>query len=311
VAGERAGVGRAAAVAGERAGVGRAAAVAGERVEALLAWYARAARDLPWRRTRDPYALLVSEVMLQQTRVARVVPRYERFLERFPDAGALAAAPPRDVLSEWSGLGYNRRALALQAAARAVAGGGWPADLAALPGVGPYTAAAVASFAWNAELAAVDVNVRRVIERWDGRRHAGRALAARAAALLPAGRAATWNQAMMELGATVCTARRARCGACPVAAWCASAGAAPAGAADRSSRVEFVPSQGTKSTRGRRGARPRFEDTDRWARGRVLAALLADGPLPPLDAARRERVLAGLARDGLVVRGAGGAPRVP
>ena len=105
------------------------------RADALLRWYAGSARDLPWRRTRDPYALLVSEVMLQQTQAARVVPRYERFLARFPDVGALAAAPVRDVLEEWSGLGYNRRALALRGAAREVAARGWPADLTTLPGV--------------------------------------------------------------------------------------------------------------------------------------------------------------------------------
>ena len=187
-----------------------------ERAAALLDWYGRVRRPLPWRATRDPYALLVSEVMLQQTQAARVVPYYEAFLARFPDPAALAAAPARDVLAAWSGLGYNRRALALQRAAAVVAERGWPDDLTELPGVGPYTAAAVAAFAWDAQRAAVDVNARRVLERWDGRRHPPAALAARAAAVLPAGRAADWNQAMMELGATVCTARAPRCGACPV-----------------------------------------------------------------------------------------------
>ncbi len=262
------------------------------RAAALLRWYRRVRRPLPWRATRDPYALLVSEVMLQQTQAARVVPYYEAFLARFPDPAALAAAPARDVLAAWSGLGYNRRALALQAAARAVAAGGWPDDLTALPGVGPYTAAAVAAFAWDEQRAAVDVNARRVIERWDGARHAPRALASRAGALLPAGRAAEWNQAMMELGATVCTARAADCGACPVAAWCASAGAPPAP----------VPA---------RAPRPRFEATDRYVRGRVVAALLAREALPDLEPERLERALAGLVRDGLVVRDATGAPALP
>ena len=265
------------------------------RADALLRWYARSARDLPWRRTRDPYALLVSEVMLQQTQAARVVPRYERFVARFPDVGALAAAPVRDVLEEWSGLGYNRRALALRGAAREVAARGWPADLTTLPGVGGYTAAAVASFAWGVQRAAVDVNVRRVIERWDGRRRGGRDLAARAGALVPAGRAATWNQAMMELGARLCGARRADCGACPVSAWCASAGTAAA------------PSRAG----GGRPVKPRFEDTDRWARGRVVAALLAGTSLPALEPVRHERVLAGLERDGLIVRAADGSVRLP
>jgi A/G-specific adenine glycosylase len=261
------------------------------RAEALLAWYARVRRPLPWRATRDPYALLVSEVMLQQTQAARVVPYYEAFLARFPDPAALAAAPARDVLAAWSGLGYNRRALSLRAAARAVADGGWPPDLSELPGVGPYTAAAVASFAWDEQRAAVDVNARRVIERWDGRRRTPRALADRAAELLPPGRAASWNQATMELGATVCTARAPRCGACPVAAWCASAGAPPAAPAAV--------------------LRERFEDTDRYARGRIVAALLAGEALPPLAPDRLERALTGLARDGLVVRDASGAPALP
>ncbi len=263
-----------------------------ERAEALLAWYERVRRPLPWRSTRDPYALLVSEVMLQQTQAARVIPYYEAFLARFPDPAALAAAPARDVLAAWSGLGYNRRALALQAAARVVAERGWPADLSELPGVGPYTAAAVASFAWDAQRAAVDVNVRRVVERWDGRRRTPGPLAERAAALLPPGRAAAWNQAMMELGATVCTARAPRCGACPVADWCAGAGA-PAATAPAAP------------------PRPRFEETDRYARGRIVAALLGDAPLPALDPERLERALAGLARDGLVVRDADGAPALP
>jgi A/G-specific adenine glycosylase len=268
--------------------------VTASRAGTLLAWYERVRRPLPWRATRDPYALLVSEVMLQQTQAARVVPRYEAFLSRFPDPPALASAPVRDVLAAWSGLGYNRRALALRAAAAVVAGRGWPADLTALPGVGPYTAAAVASFAWDAQRAAVDVNVRRVIERWDGRRQAPRPLAERAAALLPPGRAAAWNQAMMELGATVCTARAARCDACPVAAWCASAGApAPARTA--------LPAS----------PRPRFEDTDRYARGRIVAALLEGAELPALERGRLERALAGLARDGLVVLDAAGVPALP
>src|SRR6187401_3141746 len=154
----------------------------------LLDWYERVRRPLPWRATRDPYALLVSEVMLQQTQAARVVPYYHAFLERFPDPRALAEAPAADVLAAWSGLGYNRRALALQRAARAVAERGWPEDLTELPGVGEYTAAAVGSFAWDRQAAAVDTNVRRVISRHDGETHAPRALAGRAAALMPAGR---------------------------------------------------------------------------------------------------------------------------
>jgi A/G-specific adenine glycosylase len=250
---------------------------------ALLRWYARVRRPLPWRATRDPYALLVSEVMLQQTQAARVVPYYEAFLRRFPNPAALAAAAPRDVLAAWSGLGYNRRALALQRAAAAVAERGWPDDLTELPGVGPYTAAAVGSFAWDRQEVAVDTNVRRVLERHDGEQRRPAALAARAGELVPAGRAAAFNQAMMELGATVCRPRAPRCGDCPVRRGCA----------------------GGPTTPRRRGAE-RFEATDRWARGRVVAALLADEEPPPVA----ERVLAGLERDRLIVRGPDG-PRLP
>jgi A/G-specific adenine glycosylase len=259
-------------------------------VEALLCWYARVRRPLPWRATRDPYALLVSEVMLQQTQAARVVPYYEAFLARFPDAAALAAAPVRDVLAAWSGLGYNRRALALQAAARVVAENGWPEDLTELPGVGPYTAAAVGSFAWDRQEAAVDTNVRRVIERHDGVARRPGALAARAAELLPPGRAADFNQALMELGATVCRPRAPRCQECPVRGGCAGPG---------------------EPSPPRRGAE-RFEDTDRWARGRILAAVLAGEPPPAaVTGARRARALAGLARDGLIELAADGSPRPP
>ena len=260
--------------------------------DAILAWYAAVRRDLPWRRTTDPYRILVSEVMLQQTQVARVVPYYEAWLERFPDAAAVAGAPAAEVLRMWSGLGYNRRALALQRAAAVVTERGWPDDLTELPGVGPYTAAAVGSFAWNRQVAAVDTNVRRVLARHDGVARAPAALAGRARELLPAGRAAAFNQAMMELGATVCRPRAPRCGDCPVARGCAAhaTGGPP------------------PPVRPRRGA-PRFESTDRWARGRVLAALLAGEP-PPVTGARLERALAGLARDGLIVRDAAG-PHLP
>jgi A/G-specific adenine glycosylase len=257
---------------------------------ALLDWYARNRRPLPWRGTRDPYALLVSEVMLQQTQAARVIPYYEAFLTRFPTTQALACAAPREVLAAWSGLGYNRRALALHAAAKRVAQTGWPDDLTELPGVGPYTAAAVGSFAWDRPQAAIDTNARRVIERYDGIARRPAELAARAAELLPPGHAADFNQAMMELGATVCRPRAPRCGECPVRGGCAGPGETPP---------------------RRRGAE-RFEDTDRWARGRVVATLLAGRPLPAaLTPERRERVLAALERDGLVVRSRDGSVALP
>ncbi len=251
--------------------------------DALMGWYAREHRDLPWRGTTDPYAILVSEVMLQQTQVARVVPRYTAWLERWPAEDALAAAPRAEVLGAWVGLGYNTRAVRLQAACAVVARDGWPrtsTGLRALPGVGPYTAAAVASFAFGERVAAVDTNVRRVAERI-GRGTPDELLGDDAAA---------WNQAMMELGATVCRAREAACAACPVADWCASRG-----------RVAFAP-------RAPAGTRERFEDTNRWVRGRVIEALAAGEALPAgIEAGRLQRALDGLVREGLVRRRGEGA----
>jgi A/G-specific adenine glycosylase len=174
--------------------------------EALLAWYREHGRDLPWRRTRDPYAILVSEVMLQQTQASRVVPRYLAWLERWPSVEALASASTADVIREWQGLGYNRRALSLQRAARYVARHGWPEDLTELPGAGRYTADALACFAFERPVLPVDVNVRRVGER------TGAAFDH------------TCAQALMDLGATICIARVPRCGACPLALACPSRG---------------------------------------------------------------------------------------
>jgi len=174
--------------------------------EALLAWYRASARDLPWRRTRDPYAILVSEVMLQQTQVERVVPRYERWLRRWPNAAALGDATTAEVIVEWQGLGYNRRAVSLHRAARQVRDEGWPEDLTRLPGVGPYTAAALGNFAFGEDVLPRDVNVARV-ERRTGHAFTGRSA-----------------QALMDLGATVCLARVPRCGRCPLASECPSRG---------------------------------------------------------------------------------------
>src|SRR5215467_14269312 len=170
----------------------------------LAAWFEQNARDLPWRRTRDPYAILVSEVMLQQTQVERVVPRYQRWLARWPTVAELAAAETADVLREWQGLGYNRRALNLHRAARIVAERGWPDDLTTLPGIGKYTAAAVRNFAFGEDVLPRDTNVRRVEER------TGHTFAADNA------------QSLMDLGATVCLAWVPRCGVCPLAEHCPS-----------------------------------------------------------------------------------------
>jgi A/G-specific adenine glycosylase len=202
---------------------------------ALLDWYRASGRDLPWRKTRDPYAILVSEVMLQQTQASRVVPRWQAWLERWPTAQALAAAPTADVIREWQGLGYNRRAVALQRAAAVVAERGWPDDLTVLPGVGPYTAAAVACFAFGRDVLPVDVNVRRVQERTgEPFDH-------------------DCGQALMDLGATVCIARVPRCGVCPLAQACPS----------RGKRFEPLRKQGP------------FQGSFRQRRGAALRALLA------------------------------------
>ncbi|HEY3106550.1 MAG TPA: A/G-specific adenine glycosylase [Gaiellaceae bacterium] len=174
--------------------------------EALLRWYATSRRDLPWRRTRDPYAILVSEVMLQQTQVERVVPRYLRWLARWPTVVALAAAPRAEAIREWQGLGYNRRAANLHRAAERIAATGWPEDLTELPGVGRYTADAVARFAFEAPVLPVDTNIRRVLDRTGAR-------------FSPAS-----AHALMDLGATVCLARIPRCGICPLADRCSSRG---------------------------------------------------------------------------------------
>ncbi|HUG56290.1 MAG TPA: A/G-specific adenine glycosylase, partial [Candidatus Limnocylindrales bacterium] len=192
---------------------------------ALLRWYGRRGRDLPWRRTRDPYAILVSEVMLQQTQVARVLTAYERFLRRFPTPRALAAAALGDVLREWSGLGYNRRARDLQRAARA-APDGLPGDVAgldALPGIGPYTAGAVACFAYGAPAAFADTNIRRVLGRvFLGRTASLAEAVALDRSLLPRRAADRWHHALMDLGAACCRARAPRCGECPLRALCRS-----------------------------------------------------------------------------------------
>ena len=243
-------------------------------VRSLLAWYAENGRDLPWRQTREPYAVLVSEVMLQQTQVARVLERWPAWLERWPTADALAASSAADVLREWVGLGYNRRALRLREACAVVARDGWPEDLTALPGVGPYTAAALRAFAFDEPVVPVDTNVSRVFARLGE----------------PLTGPPELGHALMDLGATICTARAPRCERCPLAA---------------------CPSRGrVRPPTRRRGPRERFEDSDRFVRGRVVAALAAGEPLPVFPAERLEPALAGLARDGLIVRD-GDAVRLP
>jgi A/G-specific adenine glycosylase len=263
----------------------------------LLGWYAADQRDFPWRRTTDPYAVLVSEVMLQQTQASRVAERFPTFMSRFPTAAALASAGEAQVLAAWSGLGYNRRALALRRAARAVADHGWPQGVAALqrlPGVGPYTARALASLAFGEPVGVVDTNVRRWLVRRFGLSPESRPrqLQALADALAAAGHAtdaAPWTHATMEFGAAICTPRNPRCDECPISAGCPSRGAAT---------VVPVPRQAA------------FAGSDRAHRGAILRALARAGNhamtmraargLVPQGAAGR--VVAALERDGLLHR---------
>jgi A/G-specific adenine glycosylase len=196
----------------------------------LLAWYDRNRRDLPWRHDRDPYRVWLSEIMLQQTRVSAVLEHYRRFLRRFPTVQKLASARESSVLAAWSGLGYYRRARMMHAAAKAIVqqhGGEFPATIAelrALPGIGRYTAAAIASIVFNAPTAVVDGNVERVLGRVFGTGLAGEPLWQTAGALLSRRRPGDFNQAMMELGAMVCLPRQPRCPTCPVSSLCATRG---------------------------------------------------------------------------------------
>jgi A/G-specific adenine glycosylase len=203
--------------------------------QAVLAWYGTEHRDFPWRRTRDPYAVLVSEVMLQQTQAARIAEAYPGFMRRYPTAAALAAARTAEVLAAWSGLGYNRRAVALQRAAAEVTRHGWPRDIAGLerlPGVGRYTARALASLAFGQPVGVVDTNVRRWLLRRFGLPHDTRPVALQrladdlAAPAADPTESARWTHATMEFGARICTSRSPGCADCPIAAGCPSRGTA-------------------------------------------------------------------------------------
>jgi A/G-specific adenine glycosylase len=269
--------------------------------EEILEWFTAEARDLPWRRDASPWAVLVSELMLQQTPVSRVLPVYEAWLERWPTPGDLAAASPGEAVRAWGRLGYPRRALRLHAAATAIVerhGGEVPSalhDLLALPGVGAYTAAAVSSFAFGGREVVLDTNVRRVFARVVGGVQFPAASLTRAerdlaATLLPVRDAHRWAAATMELGAVVCTARSPRCDECPVADLCRW-------------RATGYPAYEGPVRRGQA-----WEGTDRQCRGRLMAVLRdADGPVPKIeldavwpDAPQRERALDGLVADGLV-----------
>jgi len=246
--------------------------------DALLAWYAETARPLAFRATSDPYSVLVSELMAQQTQAARAAEAWIAWMARWPTVRDLADAPVADVLRAWAGLGYNRRALLLHRAAKAIVadhGGDVPADVAALealPGVGPYTARAVAAIAFGVPLGAVDTNVRRVL----GRIAAGGAeafdaagLQALADAVVPSDAAAAWTHALMDLGAGLCRPSRPRCADCPVIAWCRYA------AGERPVAVASPKAAGA----GPHRPVPVFASTNRWLRGRILdrARMAPDG----------------------------------
>lgn len=272
---------------------------------ALVAWAPGNRRDLPWRSTRDPWHVLVSELMLQQTQVERVVPKYLAFIERFPQPQSCAEAPAGDVVRAWQGLGYNRRALNLHRCAVIVVddhGGLVPdelTELLALPGVGPYTARAVLAFAFERDVAVVDVNVARVLARRAGRSLRTREVQEAADALVPDGRGWSWNQAVLDLGAAICTVRDPRCGVCPVATGCAW---------EEAGRPDPDPAVGSAGVSGRQSV---FEGSDRQGRGRLVDAL-RDGPVEwgsvaevtgwPDDETRARRVAGTLVADGLAVR---------
>ncbi len=272
---------------------------------ALTSWAATLPRDLPWRRTRDPWAVLVSETMLQQTQVTRVLPKYEAFLEEFPDVAACANAPVGAVISAWVGLGYNGRAVRLHRAATVVAGalgGSFPdtlGGLMTLPGVGPYTARAVLAFAFERDVAVVDTNVARVLARQVGRPLDARRVQAAADALVPPRRGWWWNQAMLDFGALVCLKRVPRCESCVVSASCAWRGRG----AD--------PAIGSASVSV---GQSRFAGSDRQGRGRLVDALrratVAEADLAivmgwPNDDERARRVAATVVADGLAERADG------
>ena len=319
--------------------------------DALISWYRRVGRDLPWRRTRDPYKILVSEIMLQQTQVDRVIPKYHQFLQAFPTLEALGESPVAEVIRVWAGLGYNRRAVRLHAIARQAAeqfDGVLPASadaLRELDGLGAYTSNAVACFSGEAQVGVVDTNVRRVLGRVFADEiglepTAGPALQAFAESVLPAGRAYEWNQALMDLGASVCTARAPDHNACPLALHCAGRSlvstATPARRAAESvaeytlalPEMPAAPSRPAPSRPAKAKAVQPFEQTTRYFRGRIVDACrtLEAGASLGLDElgtrlradydADRHRdwvagLVEGLRRDGLVaVDAASGEARV-
>lgn len=254
-----------------------------ERNRRLLAWYDFNRRPLPWRQTRDPWAILVSEVMSQQTQISRVVPRWQAFMDRYPDPNALADSDRAELIRMWQGLGYQRRAVNLQRAAQHIAREGWPhtADgLRSLPGVGPYTAAAVACFAFGEQVATVDTNLRRILSRWEGRPLHGADLSQVASTRLDRDRPADWNQALMDLGATTCRPRRPRCGECPVAEDCVDPG------------ISQPPVRQSP-----------YEGSVRQARAAILRHVAEHGPTPIVEIVGLEPATVAMAAEALAAEG--------
>ena len=288
---------------------------AGARHDALLEWFRQRQRDLPWRRTRDPWSVLVSELMLQQTQVARVVPKYEAFLRSWATPEACAAAPLGDIVNAWAGLGYNRRAVNLHRCAQQVVadhGGELPDDLPsllALPGIGPYTARAVLAFAFESdEVGVLDTNAARVLARWEGRTLKPKEAQAAADAAVAPSAGWAWNQAMLDLGATVCVPRTPRCDECPVAGSCAWF---------EGGRPDPDPAVGSA---GVSTGQSRFDGSDRQGRGRLVDALrLGEVPADrlarvmgwPDDLDRATRVAATVVADGLATINDKGTHRLP
>jgi A/G-specific adenine glycosylase len=303
---------------------------------ALLGWFEREGRDLPWRRIRDPYRIMVSEIMLQQTQVDRVIPKYEAFLLLFPRLEDLAEAATSEVIKAWAGLGYNRRAVNLQRAARAVLdehGGKFPQDVAtlrSLPGIGAYTSGAIACFAFEQDVAFLDTNIRRVVQRLfvggelpsDGGAAYEAFLVELARKAIPEGQGWAWNQAIMELGALVCTSASPQCWRCPLAAFCQDMrlrreadeqlfanpmfdGLAPTPAPAKRTRRAIAEKREESFVGSRRFYRGRIVDALRQLGANEHMSVLALGPLvkedfSELDSDWLRDLLLGLDRDGLV-----------
>lgn len=264
-----------------------------------MVWGAEHLRDLPWRRTRNPWFVLVAEVMLQQTQIDRVLLKWPAFLEEFPTATSCALASTSEVVKQWEGMGFNRRAVLLHQAAKSIKdnhGGEVPVELdelLLLPGVGPYTARAILAFAYEQDSAVVDTNVGRVLARWTGRRLKSAEAQELADRSVPLGEGWAWNQAVLDFGSMVCRSKNPKCEECPIHRSCSWQG------------IGVDPAKGSA---GVSGTQSRFEGSDRQGRGKLVAALrkkpikkseLAEIMGWPLDPKRAERVASTVISDGL------------